>query len=152
MSTGKITSTLAAVALALLAPAFCSAARARDIPPLDCIVEPEMTIELSSAIDGVVATVAVDKSDRITRGQVLVTLESSVEEAVVALARARADMQEEIEAKRIQRDLANSKKERVLELFRKKSIPGFEKDEVVAEAALAELEAGYGFFEAGYGF
>ena len=99
-----------------------------------------MTIELSSAIDGVVATVAVDKSDRITRGQVLVTLESSVEEAVVALARARADMQEEIEAKRIQRDLANSKKERVLELFRKKSIPGFEKDEVVAEAALAELE------------
>ncbi len=49
-------------------------------------------------------------------------------------------MEEEIEAKRIQLDLSNTKKRRVLELFSKKSIPGFEKDEVEAEAALAELE------------
>lgn len=110
-------------------------------PPtsLDCIVEPAMTIELSSSVDGVVRSISVDKSDRVTQGQVLATLESSVEEANVSLARARAGMDDEINARRIDRDLSNTKKERVLELFRKKSVPGFEKDEVEAEAALAEL-------------
>ena len=124
-------------ALPLLLPA--ASAGAQDIPPLDCIVEPDMVIELSSAVDGVVREVAVDRSDRVSAGQVLATLESRVEEAEVALARTRADLEEEIESARIQNDLAQSKKERVLELFSKKSIPGFEKDEAVAEASLAEL-------------
>ena len=128
------------MALHLLVTGSCGELMAQEIPDLDCILEPEMTIELSSSIDGVVRTVEVDKSDRVSAGQVLATLESSVEEAVVVLARARANMQEEVEAKRIQRDLAASKKQRVLELFRQKSIPGFEKDTVEAEAALAELE------------
>lgn len=110
-------------------------------PPtsLDCFVEPAMMIELSSSVDGVVRSISVDKSDRVTRGQVVATLESSVEEANVALARARSGMDDEINAKRIDRDLSNTRKERVLELFRTKSVPGFEKDEVEAEAALAEL-------------
>ena len=127
---------LLAVALQLAA----DTATAQAIPTLECIIEPEMTIDLSSAIDGVVRSVAVDRSDHVEQGQVLATLESSVEQAIVALARTRASMEEEIQAKRIQRDLSRSKKERVLELYRKKSIPGFEKDEVEAEAALAELE------------
>ncbi|MFK8047134.1 MAG: efflux RND transporter periplasmic adaptor subunit [Halioglobus sp.] len=113
----------------------------QDEPPtsLDCIIEPAMTIELSSSVNGVVRGVSVDKSDRVSKGQILATLESSVEEANVAIARARARMDDEVNAKRIDRDLSNTKKERVLELFRKKSAPGFEKDEVEAEAALAEL-------------
>ena len=122
--------------LAAGAPAM---ALAQEMPPLDCIVEPEMEIELSSPVDGVVREVRVDRSDRVRAGQVLATLESRVEEAAVALAEMRASLEEEVEAARIQRDLAASKKERILELFEKRSIPGFEKDEAVAEAALADL-------------
>ncbi len=136
----KVQLTLFFVVLQLIAPGGASSATAQNIPAQECIVEPEMTIELSSAIDGVVNHVAVDKSDPVSKGQVLATLESSVEEAEVALARARSNMEEEIEAKRIQLDLSNTKKRRVLALFSKKSIPGFEKDEAEAEAALAELE------------
>jgi RND family efflux transporter MFP subunit len=132
--------TLLLVVFQLIAPGGASSATAQDIPALECIVEPEMTIALSSSIDGVVTHVAVDKSDPVSKGQVLATLESSVEEAEVALARARADMEEEIKAKQVQLDLSNTKKRRVLELYSKKSIPGFEKDEAEADAALAELE------------
>jgi RND family efflux transporter MFP subunit len=123
-------------ALLLMLPVL---ARAQAMPPLDCIVEPEMVIELSSSVDGVVRDVLVDRSDPVSAGQVLATLESRVEEAEVDLAETRAGLEEEIEAARIQNDLAQSKKERLLELFSKKSIPGFEKDEAIATAALAEL-------------
>lgn len=123
---------------------FCllsaSAAVAAQDTSLDCILEPEMTIELSSSVAGVVRAIDVDKSDRVKRGQVLATLESDVEEAVVALARMRASLNDEVEAKVIERNLARTKKERVLELYHKKSVPGLEKDEVEAQAALAELE------------
>lgn len=107
---------------------------------LECIIEPEMTIELSSAIDGVVQDVLVDKTASVRKDQVLVTLESSTEQAAVALAKSRALMREDIEAKRIAANLANRKQERIVALFNKKSVPGFEKDEAVAAAAMAKLE------------
>ena len=136
----QLTVTAGFTATPLLAALSLSlSALAQDIPPLECIVEPEMIIDLSSAVDGVVREVRVDRSDRVSEGQVLATLESRVEEAQVALAQARAGLEEEIEAARIQSDLAQNKKARVLELFEKKSIPGFEKDEAIAEASLAEL-------------
>lgn len=127
-----------AAALALLS-SLPLGISAQGLPPLDCIVEPEMSIDLSSPVNGVVREVRVDRSDPVSAGQVLATLESSVEEAAVALAELRASLDEEVEAARIQRDLAVSKMERLLELFNSSSVPGFEKDEAVAEAGLAEL-------------
>lgn len=126
--------------LASLCIAMSHTANAQEDLTLECFIEPEMTIELSSAIDGVVSTVAVDKSDAIKRGQALVTLESSLEQATVALARSRAAMREDIEAARIRYNLSKRKEERMQELFNKKSVPGLEKDEAVATAALAQVE------------
>lgn len=137
LSSRQKTLTVVTGVLSVLWPVM--AVHAQEPISLECIVEPDMTIELSAPVDGVVRNVTVDKSDRIVRGQVLATLESSVEQAVVALARTRAAMDDEIESRRIERDLSQTKLERVLELFRKQSVPGLEKDEVEAEAALAEL-------------
>ena len=106
---------------------------------LECIVEPDQTVDLSLPVDGVVSTVTVDKSDRISAGQVLATLESGVEQAQVELARTRAEADDEINSRRIERDLARDKLKRMLELFAKSSVPGLEKDEAEAEAALADL-------------
>jgi RND family efflux transporter MFP subunit len=107
---------------------------------LDCILEPEMTVELSSPVDGIVKTVAVDKSDRVQEGEVLATLEAGVEEAIVELARMRATMDEEIEARKIERDLAVRKNQRVVKLYKQKSVPQFEKDEAEAAATVAQLD------------
>ncbi|MEP5763601.1 MAG: efflux RND transporter periplasmic adaptor subunit [Halieaceae bacterium] len=120
--------------------AVINVSRAAESLELDCFIQPEMVIELSSPVDGIVANVAVDKSDKVVVGQELARLESSVEQTQVNLARLRAEMDENIKAKQIQRDLTAQKKKRVVELYRTKSVPLFEKDDAEAEASLAELE------------
>ena len=126
----------------VLATAILSSliATATETTELDCIVEPEMTIELSSPVDGNIAEIYVDKSDRISKGQVLAKLEASVEEAVVALAKVRAASDEKVMARKVELTLAERKKQRIVELYSKQSVPLFEKDEAEAEADLAMLE------------
>lgn len=136
LNTALMTSALATLIGSLAA----TAAYANDGLSLDCIIEPEMTIELSSAIDGVAREITVDKSARIKKGQTLVMLEAGIEQSKVALARKRADMKEDIESARIEYLLAKHKRDRIIELFKKKSVPSFEKDEAVANASLAHVE------------
>lgn len=131
---------MAALCLAALALALPSTAHSENGLSLDCIVEPEMTIELSSAIDGVVRSVPVDKSARIEKGQTLVMLESGIQQSKVALARKRSEMKEDIESARIEYHLAKRKRDRIVELFNKKSVPSFEKDEAVTNTSLAHVE------------
>jgi RND family efflux transporter MFP subunit len=66
----------------------------------DCVIEPAQTLKLGSPITGIVTSVEVDRGDYVQRGQVLARLESSVEVASLALARARAESMAEIEARR----------------------------------------------------
>lgn len=127
---------------ALIASVLLSAqaASGKDGLSLDCIIEPEMTIELSSPIDGVAREITVDKSARIKKGQALVMLEAGIEQSKVALARKRATMKEDIESARIEYHLARRKRARIIELFNKKSVPSFEKDEAETNASLAHVE------------
>src|SRR5258708_32857644 len=57
---------------------------------LDCLIEPRVTVKLGAAVGGLLAKVAVDRGDFVKAGQIVAHLESSVEEANVALARAKA--------------------------------------------------------------
>jgi len=50
---------------------------------LDCLVKPEMYVELSSPVDSVLETILVDTGDYVTRGQIVATLESAIEKARV---------------------------------------------------------------------
>jgi pyruvate/2-oxoglutarate dehydrogenase complex dihydrolipoamide acyltransferase (E2) component len=56
---------------------------AEPIPEIDCLIEPNMTIELSSPVSGVIDTIVVDRSDFVTQGQILATLKSDVEKVQV---------------------------------------------------------------------
>lgn len=78
--------------LLLIAWASSTAAAASGVAAhtsLNCVILPDEQVELSSSVAGVIEEVLVRRSDRVRRGQVLARLESSVEEATVALARAR---------------------------------------------------------------
>ncbi len=66
----------------------------------DCVMEPSLTLRLGSPVIGVLAQVEVDRGDQVRQGQVLARLESAVEEAMLALSRARAESEAEIEARR----------------------------------------------------
>jgi hypothetical protein len=56
---------------------------AEPIPEIDCLIEPNMTIELSSPVSGVLDTILVDRSDSVKQGQILATLKSDVEKVQV---------------------------------------------------------------------
>ena len=106
---------------------------------LDCIIEPEMTIELSTSVEGIVESISVDKSDRVEKGQVLAQLEASVEKAGVAVAAAQAKANDEIRAKEVNKKFAERKQRRAAELYIKQVGSSFEKDEAETEAQLAQL-------------
>ena len=107
---------------------------------LDCLIEPEMSIELGTSVDGIVETIDVDKSDYVERGATLVTLESSVEQAAVDLARERANMRQTILAKEVNAAYALRQRDRVRELHKKKAASKADRDQAETDAKLARLE------------
>ena len=106
---------------------------------MDCIIEPDMIVELSSPVDGIVQEVFVDKSVYVKKGQILAKLESSVPQVMVNIARTKANMDDKIKARKIERELANKKNKLVLKLFKQGSVPLLEKEEAKALALLAEV-------------
>ncbi len=71
---------------------------------LNCVVLPDEQVEVSSAVPGVIEEILVRRSDRVDQGQVLARLESSVEQATVALASTRARTDAEISLRRVELD------------------------------------------------
>ncbi len=109
------------------------------LSPLDCLIKPEMYIELSSPVDGVLESVLVNKSDTVIKGQDLAKLESSVEAATVDLARKKATMEADIRSKSIHLAFTRRKQERMKKLYQKKVVSYGEKDEADTEMALAKM-------------
>ena len=69
---------------------------------LDCLVKPEMYVELSSPVDSVLEEFLVKTGDTVVKGQPLVQLESSVEKARVKLAGLHARSASDVENRRVQ--------------------------------------------------
>ena len=107
---------------------------------LDCLVKPEMYVELSSPIDAIVDRMLVDTGDFIVKGQPLVHLEASVERARVKLAEIQAASMSEIKNREIQLLYAKRNKKRINKLYQKKSVSQFENDKSDTEVALARIE------------
>jgi RND family efflux transporter MFP subunit len=116
------------------------AARAANSQEADCLIEPHVVADVSSAIPGVLDTLEVQRGDVVNKGDVLATLESSVERATVGLAEAKADMVHLIKARRARMEFTKRRLERNAELFKKKAISDQDVDEAETEAVLAEME------------
>ena len=113
---------------------------AQDYTDLDCLVRPETYVELSSPVDTTLSEILVEAGDVIQKGQPLVQLENSVEKAKVKLAEERAASTAEIEDRKVQFTYALRNKQRINNMFKKKSVSQYEKDKAETEASLAELE------------
>ena len=57
---------------------------------LDCVIEPQQTVKLSSPVSGVIDRLDVDRGDIIRSGQIVGKLEDSVDTSALALAKAKA--------------------------------------------------------------
>ncbi len=94
---------------------------------LECILEPNMKVEISAAVPGVLSDVSVQRGDRVKRGQTLAKLVSGPEQAAVELARARVEF-------------GKRKAQRNEDLFTRKLISVHEKDEMDTEVIIAKLQ------------
>jgi RND family efflux transporter MFP subunit len=127
-------------ALMLAAPAF-----AQNLPAADCVITPHRITELSSPVMGVIEDVLVNKSDKVNKGQIIATLESSVEKAAVDLARVRAAIESEVEEGQINREFDSKRKQRMDSLYQQKNISEdvldeFHRDEKLAHVRLRQAQ------------
>lgn len=117
----------------VLAPALAAA------QTLDCLVNPYMVVAVSFPTEGVLDAVNVDRGDLVKEGQVLATLESSVERATVALATARAKVESALKSNQVRLDFGVRKFARTDEMYQKNLVPLKELDEAETQKVLADL-------------
>jgi len=112
-----------------LAVALALAGWATDVHAerFECLVEPYVEVNVSSAVPGILDEVRVDRGDYVKKGQVLATLKSDVERAHLELVKAKVEF-------------AERKVERNEELYRKQMISIHEKDEMETETRILALE------------
>jgi RND family efflux transporter MFP subunit len=121
------------LALALLTVTLTAIdARAQtDASASTCIIKPHVQVQLGSAVSGVLSATLVDRGDPVHQGQVVAQIESSVEQATLALDRLRASNDSAIRVEEVDRELS------VRETERKKSLAD---KGIVNQNALDELQ------------
>lgn len=128
------------LACALLA----NSVTAREPVDYPCVTEPYVVVNVSTAVEGLLKSVDVDKGDFVKAGQVVATLESEVEAAVVAEAQARVRLKAALDVRKIKLERARSRFQRATELTREKNfISTDEMDELqtAVDVAAHELQA-----------
>lgn len=104
-----------------------------------CVIKPYMEVSVGPPVEGIIQAVKVDRGEWITKGQILVTLEASVEEATVAWAKAKADAEATIKSTQAKIGLSVRKLERAMDLYKTNSIAQHELDEAQTEKIVAEM-------------
>jgi RND family efflux transporter MFP subunit len=104
------------------------------------LLEPNEVIDVSSAVRGVLAAVEVDRGDLVEQDQVIARLDSSVEEAAMELAQARARADAQVRADQLSAEFAARRSERVGALLEQSLISSDQVDESKTLARLRELE------------
>lgn len=107
---------------------------------LDCLIEPWESIGLSAPIEGVVEEVLVGRGDRVKKGQAVARLESSSEEAGVALARSRARATGLVASAKARLAYAQRSLKRQQSLRERDVVSASEMDEALSAKEVAEAE------------
>lgn len=104
-----------------------------------CLLEPSADVDASTAVEGILATVDVDKGDMVTADQVVAALDASVEKALLDQAQARVEMTASLRAREAELELATLRYERAQELSSNSFISPDELDELRTSRQVAEL-------------
>jgi RND family efflux transporter MFP subunit len=106
----------------------------------ECLIEPHVVADVGAQVEGIIDELPVDRGDFVSKGDVLATLEASVEKANVDLARARATMTADVDAAKVRERFGWRKFERMQEMKKEgQYVSDFEVDEANTERALSEL-------------
>jgi RND family efflux transporter MFP subunit len=132
---------LKGMSVALLAlVVFARPVVAEPLPPMDCVIEPNQVVDLSSAVIGVVKEILVDRGDMVEAGQIVVQLDSGVELAALDYAKARAAANAQLQAEQVSSDFATRRKERLESLYKQQALATDQMDEIATDARLKQLQ------------
>ncbi|HSB82459.1 MAG TPA: efflux RND transporter periplasmic adaptor subunit [Candidatus Methylomirabilis sp.] len=112
--------------------------RARSVE-LDGLIEPYRIVNVASPLDGVLEQVAVERGDVVKKGQVVAVLESSVQRAALAVAKARAEVDTSIESGQVRLDYSVRRVASNEDLLAKKGISEREVDDSRAQRDLSRI-------------
>jgi len=107
---------------------------------LACIIEPFYSVDIGSPVTGLIEKIHVEWSDYVEKGQILVELEAGAERAAVQLARAQAEMTEDIESREARASLVERRRDRLLKLYEQDTLSLDLREEVETEAQIARIE------------
>jgi RND family efflux transporter MFP subunit len=125
----------------LAAIVFSPAARAvADDNALDCVMEPSDEVELSSPVQGILDAVNADRGDFVKKGQVVAKLQSGIEEASLRLAKARAVMDVDINARKAEYEMKKRTSGQFESLYDKKLASLHDYDDAKTQSIVAEHE------------
>lgn len=126
-------------ALAILLSIVAAAASAEELT-FDCLAEPAQRIQIGSPVTGLLAALAVGRGDQVMPGDLLARLDSTVEEANVAMAKAQSEATEALEAQRTRLTLAEASLERSRKLVDSGSVTLSKVEELQAIVEIAKRD------------
>lgn len=106
----------------------------------DCLIEPTQTVDISSPVVGLLDKVNVRRGDKVHKGQIIASLESTAETASAALARYKSEMTAPTETAKNKIEFAKRKFERRRDMHAQNFMSAQEQDEAEGELKLAEAE------------
>lgn len=123
------------LAAALLALSWSTLAVAESF---ECLIEPMQVVEIRSPAEGLIDKVYVHRGDTVTKGELLVRLQSDVEQSAVEVARFRAEMTGHITAAKDRLEFARKKLNRLQKLRKGQFVAEQDRDKAETEEQLAE--------------
>ena len=106
----------------------------------DCIVEPSMSVNIGSALPGVLGSMLVARNDIVEKDQVIAEIESSYEQATVDRMRARINITTLIDVSKINARYSENIRNRTLGLMTENMVASQEYERVKTEAEIANLQ------------
>jgi RND family efflux transporter MFP subunit len=104
----------------------------------DCIINPSTTLKIGSPVATTLQSVDVNRGDRITKGQVIAQLESSVQAADVAVDEARATNTADLVSHQAKLQFAQAEDDRGEKLLESNNIPRQKVDELRTNLRVAQ--------------
>lgn len=106
----------------------------------DCMIEPAQMVEVRSPVVGLLEKVHVTRGQSVRRGEVLVTIESSVENSAAATAQYRAQTAGPLAQAQAKVAATQAKAKRMEELYQEEFVSAQARDDAVAEYKQAQTE------------
>lgn len=115
-------------------------AQTQEPAQLNCRIEPSVTVEMSSAVEGVISEVLVDKNDVVKKGDVLARLDAGLEAATAELRRVQSELTSDVQAQQLALEFSERSLIRVKDLYDKKAASFSELDKLKTEHAIAQQQ------------